>query len=351
MYIGCIIHYIKPDFEQKATEGIELIRNTIKEHPEHKVYVLNSTGKDSMVAQHLCDLSGCDIQTVFNNTTLDCADTYKIVNQNKDKWIILNPKEGFYQYIKRMNFIPTRFSRGCCSIFKEGETIKHFNDVEKLIFIHGVRNEESVGRKSRKDIEKNPKWGSRDWIGLLPIRKWTEFEVWCYTILNNLPVNTKYKKGYKRVGCSVACPFYTKTTWYLDKYWYPKKYERFHKILDEDFLRSSKWPVLNCTKAEYHKCWNGGVYRENPTEEVIQEFMQYKGITDRSLAEKYFNKSCCKCGKQIKTMNTMAMNLKIHGRQINKFLCKSCLMKDMGINQKQWNEYVEKFKQQGCALF
>lgn len=192
------------------------------------------------MTEHLCRLSDHTVKTVFNNTTLDCADTYKIVNKHKNDWIITTPPEGFYQYVERENFIPTRFSRACCSLFKEGNHINHFDDVEKAIWIMGVRNDESNARSSRQDIEHNPKWGDRKWIGLLPIRKWTELEIWCYIILNNLEVNPKYKKGYKRVGCAIACPYSGKSTWYLDKYFYPKMYDRWHRILTKDFIEHGK---------------------------------------------------------------------------------------------------------------
>lgn len=313
--------------------------------------MLQSTGKDSIVAEHLCKLSKYQVTTVFNNTTLDCADTYKIVNKHKNDWIITTPKEGFYQYVEREKFIPTRFSRVCCSLFKEGNHINHFGNVEKAIWIMGVRNDESNTRSGRTDIEHNPKWGNRKWIGLLPIRKWTELEVWCYIILNNLEVNPKYKKGYKRVGCAIACPYSSKSTWYLDRYFYPKMYDRWHNILTNDFIEHGKWCVLNCTLEEYQYSWNGGVVREQPTKEVIEEFMKYKDISDLKIAEKYFNKKCICCGKTIRNKDTIAMNLKMHGRNIDKFMCKKCLMKELNISLVKWNEYIEQFKKQGCSLF
>lgn len=342
---------IEPVFQQKERESLQLINETLSKYKEHTPYMLHSTGKDSVVVEYLCKLSSHNVKTVFNNTTLDCSDTYKIVNQHKNEWEITTPDEGFYQYVKRANFIPTRFGRGCCTIFKEGNHIDHFKNVEKAIWIMGVRNDESAKRANRQDAERNPKWGNKDWIGLLPIRKWTELEIWCYIIYNKLCVNPKYKKGYKRVGCSIACPFYTKTTWYLDKYWYKKQYDRWHKILEEDFIRNGKWCVLNCTLEEYHRYWNGGIVREQPTEEVITEFMKYKNITDRVVAEKYFNKQCTNCGKDIRSKDTIAMNLKLRGRNITKFMCKRCLMKSLNMDKDKWNEQIESFKEQGCSLF
>ena len=99
----------------------------------------------------------------------------------------------------------------------------------------GMRNEESNGRSKYGDIWKNNKW-DEEWNGILPIRKWKELDVWLYTLHNNIEINPKYKKGYARVGCAIACPFYTKSVWALDKYWYRSMYDRLQKILADDFL-------------------------------------------------------------------------------------------------------------------
>ena len=50
---------------------------------------------------------------------------------------------------------------------------------------------------------------------------------------------------------------------------------------------------MNCTKEEYHMNWNGGLVREEPTEEVIKEFQEYKGFESYDLAKQYFEKKCC----------------------------------------------------------
>ena len=45
------------------------------------------------------------------------------------------------------------------------------------------------------------------------------------------------------------------------------------------------------------------------------------------------------------------MNMKFHGRNIDKFLCKKCFMKLYNMDEKRWNKYIEQFKQSGCTLF
>lgn len=115
---------------------------------------------------------------------------------------------------------------------------------------------------------------------------------------------------------------------------------------------------MNCTVDEYvTKAWTGGVYRDCPTEEVVSEFSQYSGL-DISIARKYFNRYCAngcinkrRQPLRIKDRNALAMNMKMFGRNINRFLCKKCLMKEFSWNKSQWNEKVNEFKAQGCQLF
>ena len=332
-------------------ESLELIKRVINDYSDYDKYILTSTGKDSMVTLDLVHRVNPNIPVVFNNTSLDCADTYRMVKAHKD-WIITNPKEGFYQYCKTHHYIPNRVSRGCCTMYKEGNSIEFFGNIQKLIQFMGVRNDESAKRADREDISHNPKWGDKQWYGCLPIRKWSELDVWLYIFKYDIETNSKYRKGYHRAGCAIACPYTTKYTWALDKYWYPKMRNRWETILREDFTQDMRWAKLNCTIDEYVlNGWNGGLYRPEPTEEVINEFMEYKGITDRNIALQYFNKACCECGKNVRQNDVLAMNLKMNGRNTNKIFCKKCLMKELGMSKEEWDNNVADFKAQGCVLF
>lgn len=342
---------LSPDLDTKIEESLTVIRDTVAKYKDYEFLVLTSTGKDSMVTLDLVQKVIPNVRVVFNNTSLDVADTYRMVKSHKD-WEITNPKEGFYNWIRRMNYIPNRVSRGCCSIFKEGNSIEYLSDCEQLIQFMGVRNDESSKRADREYISHNPKWGNKQWYSCLPIRKWSELDVWLYTIKNNLEINGKYKKGYHRCGCGIACPYASKYTWVLDRYWYPTLRNRWEEIVQEDFLHNQRWTMMNCTLAEYIKDgWNGTLYRPEPTEEVINEFMKYKGITDRNVALQYFNKTCCECGKNVRQNDVLAMNLKMNGRNTNKIYCKKCLMKELGMSKDEWDNNVADFKAQGCKLF
>lgn len=352
-----VIEMNKEIIRQKEKESLELIAKVLSDYKDYSPQILTSGGKDSSVTMRLVRKVQNNVHAIFNNTSLDCADTYLHIKREVDNVQIINPKEGFYQWRERLQFVPTRFSRACCTIFKEGAMIDVLPHDEKYLFFLGMRNEESSTRSDYGDMWRNNKWCDK-WQGCLPIRKWTELDIWLYIMMENISFNPKYRKGYSRAGCAICCPFSAKSTWVLDKYWYPTMRNRWENILRDDFISNSKWLVLNCTLEEYiNQAWNGGVFREEPTEEVIKEYAEYSNL-DENVARQYFNKYCangCKSQsgkpKKIKAKDVIGMNMKLHGRNINKFYCKKCLMKLYDMDKEKWNSEVERFKQQGCDLF
>jgi 3'-phosphoadenosine 5'-phosphosulfate sulfotransferase (PAPS reductase)/FAD synthetase len=340
------------------SESLNLIRDKLAKYDDYTPITPISTGKDSMITDYLVRTVKEDVHDIFNNSTLDCAETYKMAKAHPN-CELMSPDEGFYQYIERDNVIPTRFARFCCRIFKVGEMVKRLDHNKKYLFFMGMRNEESDIRSDYGDEWVNSaEWGDTEWQGILPIRKWTEMDVWLYTFWKKLEINPKYRKGYSRVGCAIACPYYTKSTWILDVYWYPTMRKRWEEILRKDFINNKKWIVMNCTIEEYiTAAWNGGAYRSEPTEAVIKEYAKCNDL-EIDVATKYFNKVCsngCKNTKgkelKIKDKAVLGMNMKLYGRQIEKFKCKKCLMSELGWNKEEWNNQVARFKDQGCKLF
>ncbi len=353
-----LIELQKEHLTQLEADSLELIKEKTEKFNTYTSIIPISMGKDSMLTCHLVRKLYPETKAIFNNTSLDCADTYRMV-KTFPNCEIMNPEKGFYQYIKEQNIIFNRISRGCCRIFKVGEMVRRLDHNKPYLMWMGMRNEESNTRSGYQDEWVNEaEWGNTCWQGILPIRKWDEMDVWLYTIWKNIEINSKYKKGYSRVGCAVSCPYYTKSTWILDKYWYPTMRNRWENILKEDFIGNSKWLVMNCTVDEYiNQAWNGGVFRDEPTEEVIKEYAKYSNL-DEKVAAQYFNKYCdngCKSQsgklKRIKAKDVIGMNLKYHGRNISKFYCKKCLMEMYNMDEEKWNKQVESFKQSGCALF
>ena len=349
-----LIELQKEHLTQLEADSLELIKEKTEKFNTYTSIIPVSMGKDSMLTCHLVRKLYPETKAIFNNTSLDCADTYRMV-KTFPNCEIMNPEKGFYQYVESDHMIPTRFARFCCRIFKVGVMVSQLDHDHPYLMWMGMRNEESNTRSGYQDEWINEQeWGKTCWQGILPIRKWSEMDVWLYTIWKNIEINSKYKKGYSRCGCNIACPFYTKSTWILDKYWYPQAYERWRNILKEDFIANKKWIIMNCTIDEYlTQAWNGGTFRDEPTDEVIQEFAEYNGLNvgDTKVARQYFNKYCDECEKRIKDKTTLAMNMKFHGRDVSKFLCKKCFKKLYEMDDDKWNMYVESFKRDGCALF
>ena len=47
----------------------------------------------------------------------------------------------------------------------------------------------------------------------------------------------------------------------------------------------------------------------------------------------------------------IGMNMKMYGRNIQKFKCKRCLLKDLELTKEQFQTKVNEFKDGKCALF
>lgn len=337
---------------EKEEESLSVIKEFIEKYKNYTYVYSTSMGKDSKLVGYLLDKAGVKYESIFCNTTLDSGNVYQEVKSRKDI-TILNPqgrgKKGFYNLVKEFG-VPSQLYRWCCSIFKEGLTEEYYEGENNILIFLGIRNQES---NKRKDYQyESRQWKNKTWIGCNVIRKWDELEVWLYTIHNSIPINKEYKYGYKRVGCIVACPFRKKSSWILDKYWHESLFNRWRNVLKDDFIKREKWTRINCTEQEYYLNWNADrLVRETPTEEVVQEFAKHKGIEDLELARKYFNKKCVICGKNVTKKNEVAMNLKMFGRNIDKFKCKKCLMKELNWTNEDWDDNVNKFQQEGCVLF
>jgi len=65
---------------------------------------------------------------------------------------------------------------------------------------------------------------------------------------------------------------------------------------------------------------------------------------------------CCECEQEIQSgiitaKDTIALNKKMLGRQINRYFCAVCLAEYLNIETSELPEMVEGFKNQGCKLF
>lgn len=331
------------------------VRDLMNKYSNSQKYICHSGGKDSTVLNHVVRKVDSTIPILFNNTSNESADTYKLIKSlNNVK--ILNPKEGFWQYMKRENFIPSRIRRSCCGIYKHDLTLDNLNQDEKHLLFMGVRNSESRNRAGYQTDHRFDYY-PENWAVGLGIREWTEMDIWLYILMEGLKINNIYKYGYGRCGC-VICGYRSNLEELMTKHFFPTFVDRFEKIQRDYFISRDRWIGLNCTIDEFINkgAWKGGLHRPEPNDEVVKEFATYKGLSEE-VALKYFNKTCKECGKSIRQNDVIAMNLKYLGRGTDGILCKKHMKEYLSelqggdFSNKQWSKTIEDFKDDGCELF
>lgn len=146
-----LIEMKKEHLKQIESEAIILIKEKMKEYQEYTSIIPVSMGKDSMLTCYLVRSLYPDTKAVFNNTTLDCKDTYRMAKRFSN-CEIMNPRKGFYEYVESHHMIPNRRSRFCCRIFKTGVMVSKLNHNHPYLLWMGMRNDESLTRKAYEDV-------------------------------------------------------------------------------------------------------------------------------------------------------------------------------------------------------
>lgn len=346
---------------------VSRLRRYLSDNPDHTTIVMNSTGKDSTVAEYIVSLCTDNYINAFNNTSLEAGATTKMAKKLKNVKII-NPEVGFYVWIKKPNeIIPSRNVRKCCDMFKEGQIATQTDNNEYVSFVTGIRSDESRTRKDYEFSRKSTKWNKlqkEHWTLVNAILEFKDIDIWACILLEGLEFNELYKYGYNRVGCIVACPNQQSYYTVLDNILFSKGRKRWEKIVTDKFIAMDGWNIFNCTIEEYiWDLWKLGIKkRDEPTEEVVREFMKYKGIEDYKLAGTYFvnncvNKCVAKRSRQDKPkvlrVYEVALNLKLRGRGLkpDQFLCEQCLANLFDMTVKELKQKVNEYKQDGCSLF
>lgn len=325
-----------------------IIVNALLAHKGYKPCVPVSGGKDSAVTHYLVNLV-TEEETVFSNTSNETHHTYKYINKNYPDAIKISPDEGFYTFVERTGFIPTRFARSCCTNQKEMPMIQKLPKEEKILFFMGMRKAESNNRSTYVTEWKNHRWGNRDWQGILPILEWSDLDVLLYMLYRNIEFNYLYTIGYGRVGC-VNCCFRSDYELLLNKHFLEPYHNRWQLILEKDFINNKKAPTLNCSLEEYKSgAWKAGMIRDEATEDIIKEFAESQGL-DLDIARKYFDKTCMCCGKKLKK-DDIGATMKFYGRIVESFKCCKCIAKELKITTKELKEKLKYFKSTGCDLF
>ncbi len=102
-----LIELQKEHLTQLEADSLKLIKEKTEKFNTYTSIIPVSMGKDSMLTCHLVRKLYPKTKAIFNNTSLDCVDTYRMVKifPNCE---IMNPKKGFYQYVESDHMIPSR---------------------------------------------------------------------------------------------------------------------------------------------------------------------------------------------------------------------------------------------------
>lgn len=304
------------------------------------------------MSMDICEKYG-NVRVLFGNTTNETHYTYRYVKEiYGDKLEIVNPKYGFYNWILKTGIIPTKQTRSCCGTFKEGNISSYLDDNKKILQICGIRKDESKTRSNYEQIKINTKWNvkqSENWRFYFPIIDFNDFDVWSYIFYNKLKFNNLYKFGYNRVGCT-NCPYRSDYELKLNKHFLSSYDTRWKNIIKDIFIKDGLSININCTLQEFlDGAWRSGMVRDNPTNEVIQDFANLKGISFDE-AKKYFKTNRCSCGKRL-SKDVIALNMKLLGRNTDGRMCLKCLAEFLGTTKQELKNQIKEFKQQGCNLF
>lgn len=356
-------------YEDAISRTVEFVNN----HPDVPYNISISGGKDSEVLYHLwyevlnrLEFKP-DYEFLFFNTTNEVADVYKYIKA-KPEIRIVNPKVGWYQFIKNHNYLlPSTFRRFCCSVYKEGQIKKEYDNNSPRVQVIGMRKSESAKRSRyefymdyTKDVEIH---GTSNqpmlWSKLCPIINFANADIWLLILLKKMYIQPKYKYGWTRVGCAI-CPFSNSYEDELNKRYYPFIWKKFTEIATHNYYYYYYYLLGISLEDWINGAWKTPVSVDNkylslpPTPENIKAYAEYKGISIE-MASKFWNNICGKCGQKISPI-AISMFYKYYGRyegmeDNRKPLCKKCFLKENNMSNKEFYQIAHNYKEQGCELF
>lgn len=175
------------NFLTKVDHAKDLISDALEKYP--RVNLGCSFGKDSMVALHIAYSIIPTIQVFSVLADTEFQETYNFARYIVDSW-----KLNYTEYVfSQVDGYESDRSL-CCGTPKVEKTKEAVSNVDA--WISGVRSTEGITRANFKEVEERG-----GLVKINPILEFTELDIWRYTAVNNLPVNPKYKEGYRSLGC------------------------------------------------------------------------------------------------------------------------------------------------------
>lgn len=340
---------LQKSYLKKNHESLTYLKYLLKQYKNHKIVLLDSSGKDSQVARHLLKESGVEFESVYVNSGMETHHSYLYAKENCDK--IISHPFGFFNWVKTEPLMSV-LRRNCCDEFQESVCFNYYDSNEKIIFVTGLRKEESIKREKYEYVIQHSLWSKeqkQNWQMINPAIDFNYEDIWM-TVLNfDLYVSELYRLGLNRVGCH-PCPFTSPYSRVLHTLVLETYDRRWKKILKERFIEEWSWTALNCTIDEYvNGAWaKAKKVRTEVNEEVLNEFIEHTKL-DKDIAVSYFNQTCHCCSKKLKATE-IGLSMKMLGRSSYR-LCVSCLAKQLQVSAAELKDSIKTYKNEGCSLF
>ncbi|MDE1965827.1 MAG: phosphoadenosine phosphosulfate reductase family protein [Patescibacteria group bacterium] len=171
---------------QKIEDAKRLIRESVATYPN--ICLGCSFGKDSMVTLHLVRSVAPEIPVFAVMADTEFPETYAFAKEVAKRYGLNYTEHIFSQDGEK-----------CCGTPKVEKTKEALAPYDA--WISGVRRTEGITRANFLPHEEK-----NGLVKINPILDFTELDIWRYLALNEVPVNPKYREGYRSLGCA-ECSF------------------------------------------------------------------------------------------------------------------------------------------------
>jgi 3'-phosphoadenosine 5'-phosphosulfate sulfotransferase (PAPS reductase)/FAD synthetase/ferredoxin len=254
-----------------------------------------SGGKDSQVILDLVTrvIPSEDLVVIYSDTGYELPPSLSLYKRVESFYKEKYPNLKFYTSKNHQELMyywdnmgsPSRMLRWCCSIMKSAPLSRLLKELHggakqpNAILFDGVRAEESVNRANRSRVGKNVKHNNI--INVSPILEWNATETYLYILLQELPFNDAYRKGFSRVGC-VICPYSSKWSENISSKIYPNSIKPFVDNIRQSLVESKVSGVDNYIKLGKWKERAGGrSIKCESSINFIEEGSDFKAVITR----------------------------------------------------------------------
>ncbi|RSK52220.1 phosphoadenylyl-sulfate reductase [Bacillus canaveralius] len=192
-------------YANETKGALDVLKWAYSHYGEGNLVYACSFGIEGIVLIDLISKVNETARIVFLDTELHFAETYKLIDQVKEKYpqlvIELNKpdlslEEQAHTYGDELwKSDPNK----CCELRK----VIPLNSVLSgtAAWLSGLRREQSETRKHTQFINKDHRFQS---VKICPLIHWTWKDIWRYAHKNNLPYNILHDHGYPSIGCKTC---------------------------------------------------------------------------------------------------------------------------------------------------